>query len=301
MVGCVAADTGTDGWLTSVVDDVPAVEMLWESADPGQELTKRFGLRDGASTAAWVADVLDRYWQLDVVRCDRLVISGRNVMAWVDAGDRPLIVKWSSLPRRFSRLEDAARLVAWLDAEAVPVAAPIAASDGRLLVEIGNDARGKLRSRMPLPGSRFLVGVLPMVEGDLLSVDDPGHVDEAGRLLAILHQALADYPGQVDGGGRGRKQLVHNDFRSANVLHDGTRISAVLDFEEITYETRAADIAKAAVLLATRYRDWGPTSESVRAAFLSAYNGQARDPLATSEQREIDERVATHLKTFGWT
>jgi len=243
--------------LTSVVNDVPAVEMLWESVDAGEALTKRFGFRDGASTASWVVDVVKRYWQLDVARCDRLVISGRNVTAWVDAGDRPLIVKWSSRPKRFSRLEDAARLVAWLDAEAVPVAAPIAASDGRLLVELGNDARGKLRSRMPLPGNRLLVGVLPMVEGDLLSVDDAGHVDEAGRMLAMLHQALADYPGQVGGGGRGgRKQLVHNDFRSANVLHDGTRISAVLDFEEVTYETRAADIAKAAVLLATRYRNW---------------------------------------------
>ena len=137
---------------------------------------------------------------------------------------------------------------------------------------------------------------------EVVRFDDPGHVDEAGRMLATLHQALADYPGQVGGGERGgRKQLVHNDFRSANVLHDGTRISAVLDFEEVTYDTRAADIAKAAVLLATRYRDWGPTSESVRAAFLSAYNDQARDPLATSERQEIDERVATHLKTFGWT
>ena len=102
-------------------------------------------------------------------------------------------------------------------------------------------------------------------------------------------------------GGRGRgglKQLVHNDFRSANVLHDGTAISAVLDFEEITYETRAADIAKAAVLLATRYRDWGPTSESVRAAFVSAYSDHARDPLTTSERHEIDARMTALLMTF---
>ncbi len=283
------------------MNDVPTVEMLWESADPAQQLTKRFGFRDGDAAAQWVADALDTYWQLPLVRCDRVVISGRNAMAWVHARDGPVIVKWSSFPKRFARLEDAARLVAWLDAEAVPVAAPIAASDGRLLVELGNDATGKLRSRMPLPGSRFLVGVLPMVEGDLLSVEDVGQVDEAGRLLATLHQTLAAYPGQVRGGGRGgRQQLVHNDFRAANVLHDGTRISAVLDFEEITFATRAADLAKAAVLLATRYRDWGPTSESVRTAFLDAYNDQARDPLATSERREIEQRVATLLKNFGW-
>jgi homoserine kinase type II len=285
------------------VDDLPAVEMLWESADPGQELTSRFGFRDGAAAATWVADVLERYWELDVVRCDRLVISGRNVMAWVEAGGRPFIGKWSSLPHRFSRLEDAARLVTWLDSEGlVPVAAPVAASDGRLLVELGNVTRGKLRSRLPLPGHRFLVGVLPVVEGELLCVEDSGQVDDAGRMLATLHQALADYPGPMGGRGRGgRRQLVHNDFRSANVLHDGSAISAVLDFEEIRYETRAADIAKAAVLLATRYRDWGPTSESVRAAFLSAYGDHARDPLTTSERHEIDERMARHLTTFGWT
>ena len=287
--------------MTLVVDDGPVVEMLWESVDAGAALTKRFAFRDGASAAAWVADVVGTYWQLDVARCDRLVISGRNVMAWVQAGGRPLVVKWSALPTRFSRLEDAARLVAWLDAESVPVAAPLAASDGRLLVELGNEAKGRLRSRLALPGSRFLVGVLPVVEGELLSVDDPVHVDEAGRMLAVLHQALADYPGQADGAERGgRKQLVHNDFRSANVLHDGTGISAVLDFEEITYESRAADVAKASVLLATRYRNWGPTSASVRAAFVSAYNDHARDPLTTAERQELDERVAKLLKSFGW-
>jgi homoserine kinase type II len=285
------------------VDDLPAVEMLWESADPELELTRRFGFRDGAAAATWVADVLGTYWDVDVVRCNRLVISGRNVMAWVETGGPSLIGKWSSLPHRFSRLEDVARLVAWLDNEgAVPVAAPVAASDGRLLVELGNDTRGRLRSRLPLPGHRLLVGVLPVVAGELLSVEDAGHVDDAGRMLAEIHQALADYPGAISGRGRGgRRQLVHNDFRSANVLHDGTAISAVLDFEEITHEMRAADIAKAAVLLATRYRDWGPTTESVRTAFLSAYGDHARDPLTASERREIDERTATLLTTFGWT
>jgi len=275
--------------------------MLWESADAGQALTRRFGFRDGPSAAAWVADVLDRYWRLDVVRCDRLVISDRNVMAWVLAGGRPVIAKWSSVPHRFSRLEDAARVVAWLDTQAVPVAAPIAATDGRLLVEIGNGARGQLRSRLPLPGSRFLVGVLPVVEGDLLDVDDPGHVDDAGRMLATMHQALAGYPGRHGRRRRGeRAQLLHNDFRSANILHDGTRISAVLDFEEITCDARVADIAKSAVLLGTRYRNWGPTSESVRAAYVNAYDRQADERLSTAERQEVDARVAALLKRFGW-
>src|SRR5262245_44500980 len=275
--------------------------MLWEATDPGQALTKRFGFRDGGSAAGWVADVLARWWELDAVSCDRLVISGRNAMAWVHAGGRRLVVKWSALPNRFSQLEAAARLVAWLDAQALPVAAPLVATDGRLLVELGNDARGRLRSRLPLPGTRFLVGLLPVVEGDLLAVDDPAHVDDAGRMLATLHQALADYPEQVGRRGRsGPTQLVHNDFRSANILHDGTRISAVLDFEEIRYATRAADIAKSAVLLATRYRNWGPTDPSVRDAYLSAYDSHAHVALTSSERQDIAARVATHLERFGW-
>lgn len=288
--------------MTSVVNNLPAVEMLWESTDPHEELTNRFGFSDGAAAADWVAGILGRYWELDDARCNRLVISGRNVMAWVEAENQPLIAKWSSVPQRFSRLEDAARLVSWLASQEVPVAAPVAASDGRLMVELGNVATGKLRSRLPLPGSRFLVGVLPVVEGDLLSVEDPGQVDEAGRMLARIHQALAAYPGPLGTRRRGvRGQLLHNDFRSANILHDGTRISAVLDFEEITHGTRAADIAKSAVLLSTRYRDWGPTSESVRTAYVAAYDYEAHDSLTTSERGEIDRRVATHLKAFGWT
>jgi homoserine kinase type II len=283
------------------VNDSTAVDMLWESADPGRELTRRFGFRDGASAAEWVADVLERYWQLDVVRCDRLVISDRNVMAWVLAGGRPLIAKWSSVPQRFAQLKHAAQVVAWLDTQAVPVAAPIPATDGNLLVELGNEATGQLRAGLPPAGSRFLVGVLPVVAGDLLAVDDPGQVEDAGRMLATIHHTLAAYPGRAGRRGTGgHTQLLHNDFRSANVLHDGAGISAVLDFEEITCDTRVADIAKSAVLLATRYRDWGPTSESVRTAYVNAYDRHAQDPLTAAERRDLDARVTALLKAFGW-
>ncbi len=275
--------------------------MLWESKDPRRELTKRFGFSDASAAAEWVAGVLDRHWALEAVRCDRFVISDRNVMAWVRAGDRRLIAKWSSLPARFPRLEEAARVVAWLDAGGVPVAAPISTTDGRLLVEIGNDSRGRLRSRLPLPGSRFLLGVLPVVGGQLLDVDDLVQVKQAGRMLARLHAALAAYPGLVSSGRRGAgRQPVHNDFRSANILYEGARISAVLDFEELTLDTRVADVAKSAVLLATRYHDWRPTSESVRAAYVNAYDDLADDRLTFAERREIDERIAAHLASFGW-
>lgn len=276
--------------------------MLWESTDPHEALTQRFGFCGASSAVRWLAEVLERYWALDVTRCDRLVISDHNVVAWIEVGGRRLIAKWSAYPHRFSRLKDAARLVAWLHSEGVPVAAPIPTGDGALLVELSNDSKGPVRSRLPLPGSRFLVGVLPVVSGELLAVEDPAQVEDAGRLLATLHETLAAYPGRPRGRTRrGRAQLVHNDFRSANLLHDGDKICAVLDFEEITHDTRAADIGKSAVLLGTQYRDWAPTNEKLRAAYVDAYNDHAREPLTTAERREVDEVIAKHLKAFGWT
>jgi homoserine kinase type II len=118
-------------------------------------------------------------------------------------------------------------------------------------------------------------------------------------MLASLHETLAVYPHRIDGGGpTGHDQLVHNDFRSANLLHDGTRISAVLDFEEVTYDTRVADLARATVLLGTRYRNWGPTSQEVREAFVAAYHDEA--PLTSKEQNELGRRITAVERHFGW-
>lgn len=275
--------------------------MLWESVNPHERLAERFGFPEAASATEWVVDALQRQWQIDVTRCDRLVISAWNVMAWVTAGERHLIAKWSCSPKRFTRLEHAARVARWLEAQGVPVAAPMPATDGRLLVEFDNAGNGRLRSRLPLPGRRSLLGVFPVLEGDLLDVDEPAQVDAAGRMLAIVHEHLASYPERV---GRRRpraqQQLVHNDFRSANILHDGTRITAVLDLEEITYATRVADIAKSAVLLGTRYRDWGPTSKDIRTTYVAGYNDQARDPLSRSEKQELEDRMTAVLTSMGW-
>jgi homoserine kinase type II len=279
----------------------PALSMLWEEDDPAERLTRRFGFRGAPSVAQWVADVLQRGWGLEVTDCERVVISSWNVMAWVRVGNRRFIAKWSALPHRFSRLEDAARVVAWLDGHGIPVAVPIPALDGRLLVALGNGAKGRLRSRLPLPGTRFLVGVLPVLDGDLLDVGDLGQVTDAGRMLAAVHEALASYPDHVGGRGpNGREQLVHNDFRSANILHDGSRITAVLDLEEVAYGTRIADLARAAVLLGTRYRQWRPTSEEVRETFVAAYSEHAQAALTDVDRKDLDELIAANLKQKWW-
>ena len=283
--------------------DSPAVTLLWESGDAARQLERRFGFRDAGAAAEWVGEALARRWDLHVDGCERLVISSWNAMAWVVAGDRRLIAKWSALPTRFARLQDAARVADWLDGRGLPVAAPVPATDGRRLVVFASGAKGRLASRLPLPvpGSRFLLGVLPVVEGELLDIDDPAQVADAGRMLASLHEVLAEYPDRV---GRRRpkanEQLVHNDFRAANLLHDGTRITAVLDLEEATYATRVADLAKAAVLLGTRYREWRPTPEEVRAAFVDAYLDRAQTVLTPSERQDFDTVVAALLRKPFW-
>jgi homoserine kinase type II len=198
--------------------------MLWETADPTEQLTRRFGFLDGPSAVGWVADSLQRQWQLQVTGCDRLVISAWNAMAWVTADDRRLIAKWSALPQLFANLLDAARVTTWLERCGLPVAAPIPATDDRLLVEVPTQAEGHVHARRPLGESRALLGVTPVVDGDLLDSDDLGQVTDAGQMLAAVHEALAAYPDEVGGRRpRGQEQLVHNDFRSANILHDGAR------------------------------------------------------------------------------
>ena len=245
---------------------------------PADALTKRFGFADAVSAVGWMGDALWDTWAIAVDACDRLVISAGNLLAWITTGDRRLIAKWSVYPRLFQRLADTATLIMWLQASGIPVAGPLPARDGRLRVELNNVS----------------LGVWPVIDGDLLEVGDPAQVTEAGRMLATLHEALAAYPHRIDGGPSTNEQLVHNDFRSANVLHDGTGITAVLDFEEVAYRGRVADLAKATVLLGTRYHNWGPTNQLVRRAFVAAYHDQA--PLAGAEQNELERGIIAILK-----
>jgi homoserine kinase type II len=267
-----------------VVTATPLLSMLWESIDPTQALSQRFGFADPVSAVGWISDALSDTWAIAVDDCDRLVISDGNLLAWITTNDRRLIAKWSVVPRLFQRLADTATLTMWLHAgRGIPVAAPIPARDGRLRVELNNVS----------------IGVFPVIDGELLDVGDPAQVTEAGQMLATLHDAMAAYPQRIDGGPSSRhEQLVHNDFRSANILHDGTNITAILDFEEVTYHTRLADLGKAAVLLGTRYRNWGPTSQLVREAFVAAYCDRAG--LTNAEQLELQRRITAVEKKLGW-
>jgi homoserine kinase type II len=90
-------------------------------------------------------------------------------------------------------------------------------------------------------------------------------------MLAAVHEALAAY---------------------------GTRVTAVLDLEEIQYDSRVADLARAAVLLGCRYRDRAPTTAEVRAIFIDAYSSQVA--LTRGQRSELEIRITAALTEKGW-
>ena len=180
------------------------------------------------------------------------------------------------------------------------------------------------------------LGLLRVVEGELLDALEPEQARAAGTTLARLHRALAAYPqaaavtgagapgleesirawaaqkgvtaarAEVAAGSRellaaldGQMlpplpvQLVHHDFRAANLIWDGEQIAAVLDFEELRWGYRVEDLAWAAVHLGTLFHDWGPVPEEVHAVFLGAY--RAEEPLTAD-----GGGVAADLAAMAW-
>lgn len=64
-------------------------------------------------------------------------------------------------------------------------------------------------------------------------------------------------------------QLVHGDFRASNILTARSRVTAVLDFDEVGLDYRVFDLAHATVLLATWFTSWRPTRRAARQALLA--------------------------------
>lgn len=284
---------------------VPALEMLWEDGDPADALDRRFGFTSQEAAGAWLANTVDKHWGLEVDACERIVISADNALAWVSTPSDRLVAKWSVAPKRFGRLTALAELSAWLKDQGLPVSAPLASRGGDLQVEVGGSSMSLQRE----------------MAGDLLDPADLTQARAAGLVLAQLHASLAQYPrsstldlydgsaplnsrisdwldADVKGVSAAARetlrrlvqdapaspippQLVHGDFRSANVLWDDGRIAAVLDLEEARWDHPIDELARSAVLLGTRYRDWGPVPRDTRLEFLHGY--QSVRPLAPAE------------------
>ncbi|MEI7058513.1 phosphotransferase [Nocardioides sp. CCNWLW239] len=260
------------------------ISMLWESADPHTELTERFGFASAADATSWLRQVLAERWGLRMVACERLVISDANCLAWITADGCRMIAKWSMWPPRFARLAAIAGLTVWLEQRGIPVSAPQADRDGQLQVEVDG----------------FSLGLQRVIDGDLLDVADPVQVHAAGEMLARMHVAMADYPKAVptEEPAAPGTQLVGNDFRSANILWSGGAVAAVLDLEEAAYRRRVDDLARAAVLLGTRYHEWRPTPAAVRKAFVAGYASVL--PLEDDDAAALEDSIEEHLVSVPW-
>lgn len=289
----------------------PVLEMLWEPDDPREALVERFGFGDGQAAGRWVAETLGERWGVRVDSCERIVMSGGNAMAWVGTPSGRLLAKWSVMPLRFPRLAQTAGLTSWLHGRGLPVSAPVPARDGRLQVEVGGvsigvqrEIAGDLLDTADLGQVRAAGALLARLQNALAAYPDADRIaspawssmplparitnwldSRAGHLPVAARDTLrglvADAPPD-----RAGRQLVHFDFRSANILCARGEIVAVIDFEEAQQEHPLVELARAAILLGTRYHNWGPVPAEVHAEFVAGY--AVERPLTSDEARWLD-------------
>lgn len=285
------------------------LSMLWEPVDPEAALRERFGFDDLAAVRGWVTKALDATWAITVDTCPRMVISDQNAIVWARSDRGDLVVKWSRARERFPSLDASTRLLRGLADRGIPVAAPLATTDGLDRVVLDG------------PSGELSVTVLPELSGDWLDVTDHAAVLSAGACLAELHLAL----GSLDAGDAtapqgarlsqeigdwlasgdrglapeasrrlrdllpgapeldGERQRVHNDFRAANILTRDSAVVGVLDFDDVVVEHPVHDLAKASVYLSTLFTDWPPTSREVRQALRAGY--ESVRPFSPAEAR----------------
>lgn len=286
--------------------------MLWESDDAELALRERFGLDGREGAARWLEEVLDGHWGLSLQALPRLTLSDHNAIAWVTGERGPLVVKFSRAEDRFAQLAATTRLLTRLAARGIPVAEPLAALDGSVRIEADG------------PSGPLSLAVLPELDGTWLDVTDLQAVHSAGACLATVHSAFGDIDVQglphdpprplperladwLDERDPGRApaasahlaelladlpapadppQLIHGDFRAANLLVRDAQIQAVLDFDDVRRDHRVADLAQASTYLATLFRHWGPTPAPARAALRAGY--ETVRPLSALESRWLE-------------
>lgn len=294
------------GGLGRMADASPTLEMLWESVDPGDTLQTRFGFESTDGVVAWVASALGDAWGVRVDSCERIVMSDGNALAWVGTSSGRMVAKWSIAPERFTRLAALARLTAWLAEEGLPVSAPVPTSSGLVQVEIdgaslclqreiagdlldASDPHQVWAAGATLSRLHEALAAYPRADGIPAAVASP-------RLLAVqIDGWLESGPERVPPKAREALrrlvaeappedlpvQLVHGDFRSANVLCARQEVVAVLDFEEARFDHQIVELGRSAALIGTRFHDWGPVSSEVRSQFLDGY--QSVRPLTPIE------------------
>ncbi|GAA4256257.1 hypothetical protein GCM10022255_068400 [Dactylosporangium darangshiense] len=246
-----------------------------------------------------MADTLDERWGVRVDSCERIVMSGGNALAWVGTPSGRLLAKWSVVPGRFSRLAELARLTTWLDGRGLPVSAPVPARDGRLQAEVDGVSmglqrviEGDLLDTADPAQVRAAGAALARLQDALAAYPDAARPPALAVACEPLTQRVTSWldaraehlpaaardvlRGLVTAAPPDRlpRQLVHFDFRSANILFADNEVTAILNFEEAQHDHRLVELARAAILLGTRYHNWGPVPAEVRTEFLAGYQGR---------------------------
>lgn len=309
--------------------------MLWESADPTEALRSRFGFADFGAGVEWLGGILADRWGLTIRGCFRIAISDQNAIAWVDVAESPhrVICKWSRDESRFGKLRGTTELVAALGERGVPVAVPLDGwgTEGRAetrVVAAGPAGPFSLCVLPEVDGGPLDVGdalavrnagaALARLHGALQEFSDSparavagtpqldlgvrveawmdspaGAGAEQGQLRAALLRGLPTLP-PLDAA----PQLVHNDYRAANLVTEGSTIRAILDFDELAWDYCVSDLAHAGVFLATLFRDWGPTAPKARRLLLAGY--ETVRPLGESERAWFGFLTRCYGLAAGW-
>lgn len=276
------------------------LSMLWESTAAGEALSERFGFATVDDAAAWCADALQASWGLDVASVGRVVISSQNAIVWASTDRGDVVVKWSRAAGEFARLDASTHLIRMLADRGLPVARPFSSRRGgdravldgpvgALSVAVLPELRGAWLdvadpAAVRAAGATLaeLHSALAAIEVDQALAMEP--VDWRARVQAWLAEsadtAAPDARSAIDRLARllaaapnleHRAQLIHNDYRAANILTRGSTIVGLLDFDDVAVTHPVYDVAKASVYLGTLFTDWGPTEPAVREAFRAGY------------------------------
>lgn len=294
--------------------------MLWESTDAQAALTQRFQFASVAAASDWLIKTISDIYGVRAVSVDRLVISSFNLLAWLTTTDGPLLAKCCAFVRAHDWLANVAELLAWLEQQQLPVSVPVATSTGERQVLRDHLSIGVQRI---MPGSLLDPTQLEQAQAAGITLASLHHalaaypraIDFASQTpLSTLAENIqtwaatkaATRPDRALVAGRKAllqslqrstlpelaSQVVHHDYRAANILWHADKITAVLDFEDLRWSYRVNDLAWAAVHLGTRFHHWGPVSEAVHANFLAAYT--SLHPLTAAEQAWLPRLMVWH-------
>ncbi len=284
--------------------------LLWEAEDANRALTKRFQFASADDATRWLVDRVGDVYPVRVISIDRLVISSANLLAWLTTDAGHLLVKCCALVSFHQRLQNVATLLHWLAQRGIPVSVPLLThmGEGQIICDhlslgvqrvIAGDLleptqRGQAQAAgvtlaylhnalARYPHAADFTPPAPMASLKTMIqtwADKKGAALVDPELVAGLNAIEQRLPSL--GEDKLATQLVHNDYRAANLLWHDDQIAAVLDFEELGWGYRLYDLTWAAIHLGTRFHHWGPVAPEVHKAFLDSYT--AIHPLTATEQ-----------------